>query len=687
MSVTVSVVVPVYNVEKYIDQCLDSLVSQTLSGVEIILVDDGSPDRCPQIIDSWAKRYPNIRAIHQKNAGYGAAVTKGIELASGQYVGIIEPDDWIEPTMYEKLYNKAKKYNAELARCGFYVYDSTKSEKLQNQVWSETQNFLDNCPEGVFDPDDFREIFEVHSAIWTYIYRKDVLSKVKIDTQKKAYQDMPFIFEILARSKSVVVVKECLHHYRMENNQGSSSMTLSKRALDMIDMTYLTQERLSKCGRLNELSKEFYQHCIKANQYFYEKTPPEFRSYYREKMHDFFLPYADELCEGLSPQFSDWFKKVRWYKLNKLGVTQEYAFANRGGVNVAFCSDKNNIKYLSVALESLVAHVSASRKYNIYLLSDDLSLSDQALLTSIVKEKDNVEFKYIDIKENLSLTDSLFIDRHLTTAAYWRFLLPEILYGIDKILYLDTDVIICDDVGIVFDTDMEGYHFAGCLDQAVHCCNFGDFKLSKEILARFKYTDFSSYINSGVLLLNLEQLRIEKISRKLLDCASKNKLIFHDQDAINIVSKHHIKLLDQRWNFTTHLCPELYSIDTQKSMLDMISAWDIGIIHYLGAFKPWNSDNGCLYMIWRQYALKSPYFIEVSEVNKNQTHYSSDVYITIPMRFKSAIKKICPKILWNKFRDFKNLCYQDNGLTRLCKKILPMRVCRWLVKLRNYLLP
>ena len=333
-------------------------------------------------------------------------------------------------------------------------------------------------------------------------------------------------------------------------------------------------------------------------------------------------------------------------------------------------------------MESLVAHTSASAQYNIYLISGDLALKDLALLNSIVKGKNNVDLKYINITDSLDLTNNLFIDRHLTTAAYWRFLLPELLAEIDKVLYLDTDVIVCDDIATIFDTDIGGYYFAGCLDQAVFCCDFGDFKLSKKILYQIGYTDFSSYVNSGVLLFNLNLLRTNKISAKLLECAAKYNFIFHDQDVINVIGKGRIKLLDERWNFTTHLCPQMYSINNQKAMIKMIVNWNIGIIHYPGAFKPWNSDNGSLYMVWRRYALKSPYF------SKNyRDQFQQNAVVTLPMRIKATLRKNCPKVLWEQLRHFKSYVYQDNIVSRGCKHVLPKSMCSLLKRIRNYFFP
>ena len=99
----ISVIIPVYNVEKYLRECLDSVINQTLADIEIILVDDGSPDNCPQICDEYALKDNRIKVIHKENGGYGSAMNVGLEKATGEYIGIVEPDDYIDSKMYEDL--------------------------------------------------------------------------------------------------------------------------------------------------------------------------------------------------------------------------------------------------------------------------------------------------------------------------------------------------------------------------------------------------------------------------------------------------------------------------------------------------------------------------------------------------------------------------------------------------------
>lgn len=118
----VSVIIPVYNVEQYLEECLGSVCGQTLKEIEIICVNDGSADACPKILEAWAVKDRRIKVLHQENKGYGRAVNRGIETAIGDYVGIVEPDDYIQPEMMEALYVSAVQNDVDLVKADFEMF-------------------------------------------------------------------------------------------------------------------------------------------------------------------------------------------------------------------------------------------------------------------------------------------------------------------------------------------------------------------------------------------------------------------------------------------------------------------------------------------------------------------------------------------------------------------------------------
>ena len=127
----ISVIVPVYNVEWYLEECLDSLVSQTCRNIEFICLDDGSTDRSPQILERYAGRDKRIRVIHKENEGYGKTMNKGLELATSPWIGIVESDDFIRADMFEKLYAAAAGSQADIIKCNFYKYKTREGKDTE----------------------------------------------------------------------------------------------------------------------------------------------------------------------------------------------------------------------------------------------------------------------------------------------------------------------------------------------------------------------------------------------------------------------------------------------------------------------------------------------------------------------------------------------------------------------------
>lgn len=119
-----SIIVPIYNVENYLNRCIDSILKQSFKDFEAILIDDGSPDRCGDIIEQYAKIDPRIITIHQKNQGVSAARNAGLKIAKGEYIGFVDPDDWIEPTMYSVLIQSIERYKSDIASCSWFYNDS-----------------------------------------------------------------------------------------------------------------------------------------------------------------------------------------------------------------------------------------------------------------------------------------------------------------------------------------------------------------------------------------------------------------------------------------------------------------------------------------------------------------------------------------------------------------------------------
>ena len=168
----ISVIIPVYGVEKYIAQCLDSIINQTYKNLEIILVDDGSPDACPKLCDEYSKIDKRIKVIHKKNGGLSDARNVGIDICKGNYITFVDSDDWIEKDMIEQLYSLINKFSADISICNFL---RTSDEKMK--IFNKNEKIkCYNKYEAI------RELLKGHKIqdyAWNKMYKKEVFYNIR----------------------------------------------------------------------------------------------------------------------------------------------------------------------------------------------------------------------------------------------------------------------------------------------------------------------------------------------------------------------------------------------------------------------------------------------------------------------------------------------------------------------------
>lgn len=219
MQPVVSLLVPIYNVEKYLRECLDSAKNQTLSNIEVICINDGSTDGSPDIIREYIQTDSRFRAINKPNSGYGASMNLGLDVACGKYVGILESDDFFEPDALETLVNAAEAANAQVAKANFWFYWSMPEEK------NEPFELVTEPMTGhVVDPHKETEIFYLKPSIWSAVYRRDFLEQNNIrflETPGASYQDASFNFKVWASAQRAVFLSDIVLHYRQDNEASS----------------------------------------------------------------------------------------------------------------------------------------------------------------------------------------------------------------------------------------------------------------------------------------------------------------------------------------------------------------------------------------------------------------------------------------------------------------------------------
>ena len=229
MSVSVSVIVPVYNVEKYLDECLSSLVNQTLSDIEIIVVNDGTKDNSQNIIDQYVKQFPNkVISLIKENGGLGDARNYGIPYAKGEYIGFVDSDDIVHLEMYEKMFNKAKLENSDLVLCDLEYFYETSSEKMVKEGLVQIENIDIN-----------KTVFLSPLFAWNKLYRRSLFIESKLKYPIGLwYEDIPVTVPFFTLAKKISYVHETLIYYRQRSTSIMGSVD-NPKVKDIFDIMHL----------------------------------------------------------------------------------------------------------------------------------------------------------------------------------------------------------------------------------------------------------------------------------------------------------------------------------------------------------------------------------------------------------------------------------------------------------------
>lgn len=346
----VSVLVPVYNVEGYLNECLDSLSRQTLKEIEIIAVDDGSSDASLDILNDYAFRDDRFKIVSQVNKGYGAAMNVALELATGKYVGIVEPDDYVSDEMYANLYQAAEQNKCDIVKSNRY---DCRGEKM---CFVEL-NRLDECGR-IIRPIDEPFVFRKSPSTWTGIYRKAFLDECGIrynETPGASYQDTGFAFKALVMSHSLFLLHDGYYHYRRDNDDSSSNST--KKVFAIREEYRLLREDLEKRGLWAEVSPLYAMYMLQSYEWSYSRVDWLYKFAFLIAFRDDFVELRSEgvLQEHLLGE-------SRWAKLNFILEDPEQYFEQERSK----CIYYQRIIQLTAQRDDALSMVDALRKSNSY---------------------------------------------------------------------------------------------------------------------------------------------------------------------------------------------------------------------------------------------------------------------------------------------------------------------------------
>lgn len=248
----VSIIVPIYNVEKYLEKCIKSIINQTYRNLEIILINDGSIDESANICEKYKEQDNRIVFINKKNGGAASAKNEGLKVAKGDYIAFVDSDDFIEPDMIEYMVNTIKKYNADIIQCSF------------TNLYKNTEKFKqDKIIEQKIESKDFLELFLTKwdsSLFWNKLFKREVIENVFFK-QGRCIDDEFFTYKCVINSKSIVTSNKIVYNYRMRKSGVMKSEGSQKQILkDRVDYLYERYELVRKIYK--DLDKDFLEHLL-----------------------------------------------------------------------------------------------------------------------------------------------------------------------------------------------------------------------------------------------------------------------------------------------------------------------------------------------------------------------------------------------------------------------------------------
>lgn len=300
MSIKVSIVVPVYNVEKYLRRCLDSLVNQTLQDIEIIVVNDGTKDNSQVIIDEYVEKYPNkVYGYIKENGGLSDARNYGMQYVKGEYVAFVDSDDYVDVTMYEKLYNKAMEEGSEIVTCAYF-----KVNDANNTMYSAQKGKM-----GYYNASarENKEIVEISAPYaWNKLVKKDLLDRTKILFPKGyIYEDICTMYPLLACAEKISKVDEELYYYIVER-EDSITATFNKSKTLIIKSLELLNHRFKELGLFDEFRDQLVVITLR-HIYF------RFGEFHRYKDRKHQIKLVNQSFKLLNKYFPDWRKNSGSY--------------------------------------------------------------------------------------------------------------------------------------------------------------------------------------------------------------------------------------------------------------------------------------------------------------------------------------------------------------------------------------
>ena len=524
MTEKITVIVPVYNVEHYLDKCLDSVIKQTYKNIEIIVVNDGSTDNSGEICQEYAQKDNRIVYIEKENGGLSDARNAGLDQMTGSYVTFVDSDDWIEQDYVETLYQKITEYQADIAIGNYYSFDEERSVFLFHILGdSYYEKAHDNVSifENLYENQEMRS-FALISA-WGKLYKARLFEQLRFDIGKLG-EDGYLNQKVYLLSEKVIYLNKGLYAYRIR--KGSLSRIWTEKWMHaLVDAM---SERITLLANMG---------------YPLEKHLAIYR-----QMLEFSL--ANGQASGLSDTATYKEFEMKRTLLNQLSIQEQ-----KEKKAIVLAANYSYVDQVLTTIKSICYH---NRSIRFYLINSDFP---NEWIKQLNKRLEKFDSEIINCR-----VTSEQISRYKTDISYTVFLRYFVADFVkeDKALYLDCDLVVTKNLDDLFATDIQDYPLAAVRD-------FG----GRAYFGREMF-------NAGVLLINNVLWKQENMTQKLIDLTNEwhDKVDQADQSILNMFFENRWLELDFDYN---HIV-----IHKQFTDYRLPVGQDYpGIIHYLSHRKPW----------------------------------------------------------------------------------------------------
>ena len=524
MTEKITVIVPVYNVENYLNKCLDSLINQTYKNLEIIVINDGSTDNSGEICQEYAQKDNRIVYIEKENGGQSEARNMGLDRMTGSYVTFVDSDDWVELDYVENLYKKITKYQADIAVGNYYSFNEAEGMYYFHI-------FGDSCYEKVYDNVSiFENLYESQEmksfaliSVWGKLYKADLLKHLRFDIGKLG-EDGYLNQKIYLLAEKTIYLNKGLYAYRQR--EGSSSRIWTEKWMHaLVDAM---SERITLLANMNyPLEKHL--------------------AVYRQMLE---VSIANGRASGLSDTATYKEFEMKRTLLNQLSIQEQ-----KEKKAIVLAANYAYVEQVMTTIKSICYH---NRSIRFYLINSDFP---NEWIKQLNKRLEKFDSEIINCR-----VTSEQISRYKTDISYTVFLRYFVADFVkeDKALYLDCDLLVTKNLDDLFATDLQDYPLAAVRD-------FGG-------RAYFGLEIF----NAGVLLVNNAFWKKENMTQKLIDLTNEwhDKVEQADQSILNMLFENRWLELEFDYN---HIVIHKQFTDYQLPEGQDYPA----IIHYLSHRKPW----------------------------------------------------------------------------------------------------